>query len=603
MPRGWKHPQRMMAQRSTTSAGYCSSICMALIISASVVAAATTPTSALPNDEWQLLWSDEFDDNNNNERSRPSDSFWNTRVGFLGFNGEFQTYTDSLENNVYVEDGKLHLAAQRDSTAQVGYTSGRINTLDKVRVQYATIEASIKIPDMKLGLWPAWWTMGHNYPYVGWPKAGEIDIMELGQGEGSSMGLGNHRVLSAMHWDAYGSYANEVGHLDVPQDLSLDFHKYKVVWQPDYITTYVDDIPIYQMKIDYCFHLWDCQEFHQYHYLILNVAVGGGFTCCDYGFDLNNYPNGTSWTMQVDYVRVYGNKYTKIMVANDDSTTAAGSTTAAPNHNNGQLDDMDIPTGTASAFSPSIINATANTTSLTEHASSMINKPGSTADDDDGIVVDNSTTATTVVPSKNSTAITTINSSTATSSSTLESRPSLRPTTMPTVSATEVVTTTALPMTYATGSPTEVEDMANGTTAQELPSPAAVPPQNMSLQSSPAISPTPVVVGSQLESLQDASSTNGNGTTTAFPSPLKTFAPTMQPTTSSPTSPSPTLRPTNSSTSSSLGAPMATESDAAGTNSGNEETLYLQGQSSGTQNKLRVAVSSLLLGWSLLLFW
>ena len=157
------------------------------------------------DDEWELLWSDEFDNNLDASAAGPNEAYWNIREGFLGLNSEFQTYT-SNPDNVRVQDGMLHLTAIRDNHAQVGYTSGRVNTKDKVLIQYATVEASIKIPPMKLGLWPAMWTLGQNYDQVGWPAAGELDIMEIGQKQGAQEGKLDRRVLSAVHWDAFSHY-------------------------------------------------------------------------------------------------------------------------------------------------------------------------------------------------------------------------------------------------------------------------------------------------------------------------------------------------------------------------------------------------------------
>lgn len=88
------------------------------------------PLLQLAAAEWELLWSDEFDGDTLDE------SAWTAREGFLGFNSEFQTYTP---DNIEVKDGKLHITAQRDVGAQVGYTSGRLNSLDKVQVKYGTI--------------------------------------------------------------------------------------------------------------------------------------------------------------------------------------------------------------------------------------------------------------------------------------------------------------------------------------------------------------------------------------------------------------------------------------------------------------------------------
>ena len=279
-------------------------------------------------DEWELLWSDEFDSATTTVTA-PNNDNWNIREGFLGLNSEFQTYTSSPDN-VNVQDGKLHLTAIRDSNAQVGYTSGRVNTKDKMLIKYATVEASIKIPAMKLGLWPAFWTLGQDYDEVGWPAAGELDIMEIGQKQGFAEGKLERRVLSAIHWQTFDHYTEEAGYLDMNTNLSHDFHTYKMEWQPEYIATYIDDFLIKRFRIADCFTLWDCPELHQPHFLVMNLAVAGAFTCCEYGFEPNDYPNGTAWTMEVDYVRVYGNEHTEIILSSDVAKAEEADATSIP---------------------------------------------------------------------------------------------------------------------------------------------------------------------------------------------------------------------------------------------------------------------------------
>ena len=60
----------------------------------------------------------------------------------------------------------------------LNYTSGRVDTKSKVSVQYGLIEVRVRVPDLDLGGWPAVWLQGtSNY---GWPKNGELDMMEMG---------------------------------------------------------------------------------------------------------------------------------------------------------------------------------------------------------------------------------------------------------------------------------------------------------------------------------------------------------------------------------------------------------------------------------------
>lgn len=254
-----------------------------------------------------LLWKDDFD-----IEGIPNDLYWNFDVGPPGWgNGEFQEYTNHADN-AHIHDGALHITAIRDAESELGFTSARLTTAGKVSLQYGTIEARIRIPNIQLGLWPAFWTMGNSFnDGVPWPACGEIDIMEIGQQRGVVIdGVANRRIITAAHYEKHDQNDIQKGIFDAPMDLSQNFHIYRLEWTPNYLKTYVDNMEMWRMKIapGVC---EDCEEFHQPHFMILNLAIGGGFTCCKYGSEVPDQPIGTKWAMSVDYVRVYANEHTQ----------------------------------------------------------------------------------------------------------------------------------------------------------------------------------------------------------------------------------------------------------------------------------------------------
>jgi beta-glucanase (GH16 family) len=246
------------------------------------------------------IWSDEFNNN-----GPPDPNFWSYDLGDWGWgNGELQMYTSNPEN-VKVANGKLTIAAQR--TGQQ-ITSARIKTLSKVTVKYGRIESNIKFPNLANGLWPAFWTLGQNFPSVGWPQCGELDIMEMGNVDGINEGVVNRRVGSAAHWDNFGTRATYGLYYDPSADLIGEFHNFTMNWTPELVSTYVDDALIWEIDIseETCL---SCTAFHKPHFVLLNLAVGGSYTGV-----YNN--QGISAPMPaeyvIDYVRVYKNEWTEM---------------------------------------------------------------------------------------------------------------------------------------------------------------------------------------------------------------------------------------------------------------------------------------------------
>ncbi len=235
-----------------------------------------------------LVWSDEFDAAELNEAD------WNYQLGDgcdIGLcdwgNGEAQFYQ---RENVALEDGLLKLTAKLESVGGSIYTSGRINTKGKQDFKFGYLEARIKLPTGG-GLWPAFWMLSTNEEYGGWPRSGEIDIMEW-------VGNAPKEVFGTIHFgnDFPNNSFTGVTLARTLTDFSADFHTFAVTWTDSKITWYVDGY-VYgsKMRSDVAPLLWPFDK--EFHFL-LNVAVGGTL-----GGTVDN--TALPATMEVDYVRVY----------------------------------------------------------------------------------------------------------------------------------------------------------------------------------------------------------------------------------------------------------------------------------------------------------
>lgn len=252
----------------------------------------------------QLLWSDEF-----NEGNVPDPKTWSYDLGASGWgNQELQMYTDDPDN-ASVADGSLRITVRSpEDSGGSRFTSARIRTQDKVFFKYGTVEARIRMPDLANGLWPAFWTLGNNFSTVGWPACGELDILEMGSAASIAGGTVNRRVGSTAHWEQNNSHVFYGQSRTAESDLNGEWHLFRMEWTPESVTTYLDGEQIWVIDITEP-SCNDCSEFHEPHFLILNVAVGGTYT--------QRFSNGqitapTPAVMEVDYVRLFDNGHTEL---------------------------------------------------------------------------------------------------------------------------------------------------------------------------------------------------------------------------------------------------------------------------------------------------
>lgn len=230
---------------------------------------------------WNLVWADEF----NGTTIDASNWTMEIGTGSSGWgNNEWQFYTARPEN-ASIQNGHLAIVAKKEIYAGSNYTSARMITQGKESWKYGKIEARIKFP-LRQGMWPAFWMLGNSFSTVGWPKCGEIDIMEHINT--------SDKIHGTIHWDAngYATYGGDETLTDVG-----GFHTYAIEWDASTINWFVDGNQYHSANI--LNGINSTAEFHEEFFIILNMAVGGNWP----GYpDPNDAINDT---MLVDYVRVY----------------------------------------------------------------------------------------------------------------------------------------------------------------------------------------------------------------------------------------------------------------------------------------------------------
>ncbi len=175
--------------------------------------------------------------------------------------------------------------------------SAKLVSKDKFHFKYGTVEIRAKLPKGDW-LWPALWLMPQDSKYGGWPRSGEIDMCESrGNEDLNCNGVAQGRQLagSTLHWGpdpgSNGFMKTSWWTVNEENDFSSDFHLYRLEWNEDGISSFMDDNYIggvYPPEGGF----WEFGDFNGDNpwkdgtkmapfdsdfYFILNVAVGGNF--------------------------------------------------------------------------------------------------------------------------------------------------------------------------------------------------------------------------------------------------------------------------------------------------------------------------------------
>ncbi|EAR10818.1 glycoside hydrolase family 16 protein [Reinekea blandensis] len=293
---------------------------------------------------WELVWSDEFD------ADVIDDSKWAFEVNcWGGGNNEHQCYVDEPDN-AFVEEGKLHLKAIRESIEgpvhnpdsadydpnelkSQDFSSARLRSISPLDYaqgegfnfrndwQYGRFEIRAKLPEGQ-GTWPAIWMLPTDWAYGGWAASGEIDIMEAVNLKADRVIDGEtvpeNRVHGTLHYGAtwpnnvYSGVEHDFGDINInPAD---DFHVYTIEWEKGEIRWFIDGEHFATQTQDGWYNHYQQENgdwvegeadapYNQPFHLIMNLAIGG-----DWAANVNEGgvdPDLTEAEMQIDYVRVY----------------------------------------------------------------------------------------------------------------------------------------------------------------------------------------------------------------------------------------------------------------------------------------------------------
>ena len=237
---------------------------------------------------YALTWMDDFSGNSLDAGS------WTFETGdgcpnLCGWgNNELQYYTNSPEN-LFFQDGKLVIQAKQETYSGRNYTSARIKTEGKKHFKFGRIDIRASLPAGK-GIWPAFWMLPQFNVSGGWPRSGEIDLMEY-------LGHETNKVYGTLHFGPGPGSTNISRSYVLPSgSFSNQFHVFSIEWKQDEIKWLVDGNPYATLtKTD----VGTNYPFNENFFFIINMAVGGNWP---------GAPDATTSFPQylvVDYVKVF----------------------------------------------------------------------------------------------------------------------------------------------------------------------------------------------------------------------------------------------------------------------------------------------------------
>jgi beta-glucanase (GH16 family) len=231
---------------------------------------------------WELIFNDDFNIN---------PGFDTTKWSYCQRgNAAWTKFLAPSSDYAFSKDGNLVLMMNSKLIAgdNLPYHCGGLNTVGKFTFLYGKVVVKAKFTKGK-GSWPAIWMMPENSTYGGWPKSGEIDIMEHVNNED----VIHQTIHNAAVTDASGGSVVTKAVPYIPGEYNL----YGIIWAKDKIEFYVNDTLTYTYSkpVNATSRDW---PFNQPFHLIVNQSGGAGWPGSIITSDL-------PFNMKVDWVKVY----------------------------------------------------------------------------------------------------------------------------------------------------------------------------------------------------------------------------------------------------------------------------------------------------------
>jgi hypothetical protein len=288
---------------------------VATVVATVTVAPCARASVPPPPSGWTAVFSDDFTGAAGSGLNT-ANWLYDTGTGYPGGaanwgTGEVETMTSSTQNVYQDGGGNLVIKPLRDGSGR--WTSGRVETQ---RTDFAAptggklrMEASIQQPNISgaaaAGYWPAFWALGaaaRPAAATNWPGVGEIDVMEDINGRSSefaTLHCGTSPGGPCNETTGIGSGERACG------GCQTGFHQYAVEYDrsvsPEQLRYYLDGNNFFAVNANQVDATTWNNALHHGFFMILNVAMGGGFPAAFGGGPTGSTQPGVP--MVVDYVR------------------------------------------------------------------------------------------------------------------------------------------------------------------------------------------------------------------------------------------------------------------------------------------------------------
>lgn len=247
--------------------------------------------SSVKLEDWQLVFSDEFNDSVVDKSKWTIEDGIKKRVDMTNYSNDKQVVEKN--GNVYIHYSK---APEIHDTA---YYAGRFNSKGKYAPTYGFLEARMHLVKPN-GFQTAFWmmpnegtSMNNNSKHDGTANDGaEIDIVEGNKLQSYSLGL---------HWDGYakGVHKGNGGNIKTPDIHETEYHVFGFEWTPTFLKFYYDGKLVKRMTDPKLIP-------HVAHFIYFSGSCFGKNDWLNGDVRANEFiQNGGVEKGYIDYVRVY----------------------------------------------------------------------------------------------------------------------------------------------------------------------------------------------------------------------------------------------------------------------------------------------------------